>query len=170
MAAPKYLKRDATSGQVAEVITTEIGPASEVVVSTTSGGTIDPSLLPASGASTAVAGESISAGAYVYVKLSGSPAVPTLFNAVWASGGNQAIGFVLTSYTATQTATYYDGGTNTALTGLTVGSRYYGDHTTAGAAVTTVQTGAGVLSQFLGTAVSTSAIESNIEDAIVLAS
>jgi len=170
MAAPKYLKRDATSGFVSEVIATETGPSAEVVVSTTAGGTIDPTLLPASGASTAVAGESISAGAFVYVKLSGSPAVPTLFNAVWASGGNQAIGFVLTSYTVTQTATYYDGGVDSALSALTVGSRYYGDKSTAGGVTTTVPTGAGVLAQFLGTAVSTTSIEVNIEDAVILAS
>lgn len=49
MAAPKYLERDLTTGQVKEVIATETGPASEVIVSTTSGGTIDPSLLPTSG-------------------------------------------------------------------------------------------------------------------------
>src|SRR5271170_8403001 len=47
MAAPKYLERELTTGQVAEVIATETGPASEVIVSTTSAGTIDPSLLPA---------------------------------------------------------------------------------------------------------------------------
>ncbi len=46
MAAPKYLERDLVSGKVAEVIATETGPASEVIVSTTSGGKIDPSLLP----------------------------------------------------------------------------------------------------------------------------
>jgi len=170
MAAPKYLKRDTTSGNVAEVIATETGPAAEVVVSTTSGGTIDPSLLPAASAATAVAGESINAGAYVYIKLSGSPAVPTLFNAVWSSGGNQAIGFVLSSYTTSQTATYYDAGVNSALTALTVGDRYYGDKSTAGGVTTTVPTGAGVLSQFLGYATSTTAIESDLADAIILAS
>jgi hypothetical protein len=53
MAAPKYLERDVTTGKVTEVVTTETGPTPEVVVSTTPGGTIDPSLLPASGASTA---------------------------------------------------------------------------------------------------------------------
>ena len=166
MAAPKFLKRDATSGKITEVIATETGPASEVIVSTTSGGTIDPTLLPVSGAATAIAGEAISAGAFVYVKASDSK----LYNAVWASGGNQAIGFVLASYSSLDTATYYDGGVNTAVSGLTVGSRYYGDKTTAGATTATVPVGTGVLSQLLGTAVSTTAIEVNIEDSIVLAS
>jgi hypothetical protein len=170
MAAPKYLKRDATSGHVSEVISTETGPAAEVVVSTTSGGTIDPTLLPVSGASSAIAGENIPAGGYVYIKLSGSPAVPSLFKAVWSSGGNQAIGFVLTSWTTGQTATYYDSGANSGLTGLTVGSRYYGDSTTAGGVTTTVPTGAGTISQFLGTASSTTSLESDIEDGIILAS
>jgi len=46
MANPKYLERDLTTGKVAEIIATETGPASEVIVSTTSAGTIDPSLIP----------------------------------------------------------------------------------------------------------------------------
>ena|SRR5271168_1076180 len=46
MANPKYLERDPITGQVKEVIAPETGPASEVVVSTTPGGLIDPSLLP----------------------------------------------------------------------------------------------------------------------------
>lgn len=166
MAAPKYLQRNATSGQVTEVLATETGPASEVVVSTTSGGTIDPTLLPASGAASAEAGETINAGAFVYVKASDSK----LYNAVWASGGHQAIGFVLASYVSTDTATYYDSGTNGMLTGLTVGDRQYGDKTTAGGVTAVVPTGAGVLSQFLGTATDTTAIEVNIADSIVLAS
>src|SRR5208337_5412345 len=129
MAAPKYLERDAVSGKVTEVVATETGPASEVVVSTTAGGTIDPSLLPASGAATAVTGEILTAGAFVYIKASDSK----LYNAVWSAGGNQAIGFVLNSYPVPgATATYYDSGQNTSLTGLTAGSRYYGDKTTPG--------------------------------------
>lgn len=166
MAAPKYLKRDSTSGKVTEVIATETGPAAEVVVSTTAGGTIDPTLLPASGASTAVSGENLAAGDFVYIKSSDSK----LYKAVWSSGGNQAIGYVLTSYTAPAVATYYEGGQNNSLTGLTAGTRYYGDSATAGGVTLTVPTGVGVLSQLLGTSVSTTAIEVNIEDSIILAS
>lgn len=166
MAAPKYLKRDVATGKVTEVIATESGPAAEVIVSTGPGGQIDPSLLPASGAATAVAGESISAGAFVYVKAADGK----LYNAVWSAGGNQAIGFVLASYSALDVATYYDSGQNTALTSLTVGARYYGDKTVAGGTTDVVPTGAGVLSQLLGTAVSATAIEVNIEDSIILAS
>jgi len=166
MAAPKYLKRDGTTGLVTEVAATESGPASEVIVSTTSGGTIDPSLLPASGAATATAGEALSAGDFVYIKASDGK----LYKAVWSSGGNQAIGFVLSSYSSSATATYYSAGAqNTSLSGLTTGARYYGDKTTAGGVTATVPTGTGVLSQFLGNAVSTSAIEVQLMDAIVLA-
>jgi hypothetical protein len=167
MAAPKYLKRDSTSGLVSEVIATETGPASEVVVSTTAGGTIDPSLLPASGAATAVAGENLAAGAFVYIKASDGK----LYNATWASGGNQAIGFVLSAFLSTATATYYSSAHRIPLlTSLTTGARYYGDKTTPGGVTTTVPTGAGVLFQFIGYAVSTTAIEVNLSDAIVLAS
>ena len=167
MAAPKYLKRDATSGLITEVIATETGPTSEVIVSTTAGGTIDPTLLPASGAATATAGEALSAGNFVYIKASDGK----LYKAVWSSGGNQAIGFVLASFSISTTATYYSiGNQNTALSSLTTGSRYYGDKTTAGGVTLTVPAGAGVLSQFLGYAVSTTAIECAIEDAVILAS
>jgi len=170
MSNPKYLYRNPVTGQVQEVIATETGPVANVVVATGPGGTIDPSLLPISGASSAVVGESLNAGAYVYVKLAGSPAVPTLYNAVWASGGNQAIGFVLSGYSPTQVATYYDSGSNSALSALTVGDRYYGDPSNAGGVTTTVPTGVGVLSQFLGTASSPTSLESAIADAIILAS
>jgi len=170
MSAPKYLQRNTTSGQVQEVIATETGPASEVVVSTTSGGTIDPSLLPASDAATAVAGQNLTAGQFVYIALSGSPAVPSLFPAVWSSGGDEAIGFILASYTSGQTATYYTAGQNTSLSGLTVGSRYYGNSATAGGVTATVPTGAGTIDQFLGYASSTSSISTDIADGIILAS
>jgi len=166
MAAPKYLERDATSGKVTEVIATEVGPAAEVVVSTTAGGTIDPSLLPASGAATATAGESLAAGAFVYIKASDGK----LYNAVWSSGGNQAIGYVLNSYSSAATATYYSGGQNTSLTGLTAGTRYYGDKATPGGVTAVVPTGVGVIAQLLGTSTSTTAIDVNIEDGIILAS
>lgn len=165
MAAPKYLERDATTGKVTEVIATETGPASEVVVSTTAGGTIDPSLLPASGAATAVSGENLAAGDFVYIKASDG----FLYKAVWSAGGNQAIGFVLSSYIAPAVATYYDSGQNTSVT-VVAGTRYYGDKATPGGVTAVVPTGAGVLSQLLGTSVSTTAIEVNIEDSIILAS
>lgn len=63
MAAPKYLKRDGTSGQVSEVIATETGPASEVIVSTTAAGTIDPTLLPSSSTGAVVHQATIDFGA-----------------------------------------------------------------------------------------------------------
>ncbi len=171
MSAPKYLERDVTTGKVTEIVATETGPTPEVVVSTTPGGTIDPSLLPASGASTALTGEAIAAGAFVYIKAGISPPVPTLYNAVWSSGGNQAIGYVLLSYPTPGTmATYYNSGQNTSLSTLTAGLRYYGDSATPGGVTAVVPTGAGTLSQFLGTSVSDTAIEVNIEDSIILAS
>lgn len=166
MAAPKYVQRDSSSGNLKEVIATESGPAVEVIVSTGAGGIIDASLLPASDAATAVAGEGINAGAYVYVKAADGK----LYNAVWSSGGNQAIGFVITSFLIGATATYYDGGQNTGLSGLTTGARYYGDKTTAGGVTAVVPVGVGVLAQFLGYAVSTTAIASEISDAVILAS
>lgn len=167
MAAPKYLKRDASSGRITEVAATETGPTSEVIVSTTSGGTIDPSLLPASGAATAVTGEALVAGAFVYIKASDGK----LYNATWSSGGHPAIGYVILAYpTPGSTATYYPEGTqNTGLTGLTTGDYYYGDSTTPGGVTTSVPSGTGVIQQRVGMAVSTTALEVMFGDEIVLA-
>ena len=164
--APKYLERDATSGLVSEVVATASGTAANSVVTTGAGGTIDPSLLPASGAATAVAGETINAGSFVYVRAADGK----LYNAVWSAGGEGAIGYVTASYSAADVATYYSSGQNTALTALSQGVRYYGDKTTAGGVTLTVPTGAGVVHQFLGYSVSTTAIESDITDVIILAS
>jgi hypothetical protein len=166
MAAPKYIEHDTTSGNLKEVIATETGPSAEVIVSTGTGGIIDASLLPASEAATAVAGENLSAGQYVYIKAADGK----LYKAVWSAGGVQAIGFVLASFPSAATATYYDGGQNTSVSGLTAGVRYYGDPSTAGGVTLTVPTGAGVLAQFLGYAASTTAIASDICDAVILAS
>ena len=166
MADPRYLKRNPSTGLVTDTAATSVGPAPSVVVATTPGGQIDPSLIPGTGATTATAGETLSAGNFVYVSASDG----RLYNAVWAAGGSPAIGFVNAVWLAGQTATYFDGGVNGSLSSLSVGQRYYGDPGTAGAVTTTVPTGAGVLHQLIGTAGSATTLEVDIQDVIVLAS
>ena len=165
MAAPKYIKRDATSGQLKEVIATETA-AAESIISTTAGGTIDPSLLPDESLTTFVAGENLAAGAMIYIKSDGKA-----WNASAASGGNQAQGWVNAAFTTGQTATVYLGnGRNTGIAGLSVGSRYYLSTSTPGGVQSTVPTGAGNLDQFVGNASATGELDVVLDDGIILAS
>ena len=64
MAAPKYIRRNSSTGQLTETIATETGPVAEVIVATATGGTIDPSLLPVVG---------VFAKQYTYATLPGAP-------------------------------------------------------------------------------------------------
>src|SRR5271156_3037743 len=82
MAAPKYLERELTTGQVAEVIATETGPASEVIVSTTSAGTIDPSLLPVISTSGHFVQATVDFGT------DGSTATTTVTGQTWVTSGS----------------------------------------------------------------------------------
>src|SRR5271170_4247904 len=82
MAAPKYLERDLGTGQVAEVIATETGPASEVIVSTTVGGTIDPSLLPSISTSGHFVQATVDFGA------DGTNATTTVTGQTWVTSGS----------------------------------------------------------------------------------
>ena len=77
---------------------------------------------------------------------------------------------MLSAVASGASATVYLAGRNTALTALTVGTRYYLSATTPGAATATPVTGAGNKNQFLGTAVSASQIDFVRRDPVTLAS
>ena len=154
-------------------------PSANSIVMLGPTGLIDPSMLPTDSGGgggggggggavpvTAVAGENINLGSFVYVGASDSK----LYNAVWSPNGFGAIGYVLASFVAGTTATYYlSGTTNTALSGLTPGVRYYGDSSTNGGVTTVVPSGIGVVHQFVGWAVNTTTIEVNLADVVILA-
>lgn len=130
-------------------------------------GRLDESLMPVGlGADvlTANAAEGISTGAFVYINSTGEVA-----NASAAVSGTPAIGFVLETFTTGQPATVYFEGQNTGLTGLTVGARYYLSDATAGGVTTTPVSGTGKKHQFLGVAVTSTTISTEISDHIVLA-
>lgn len=130
-------------------------------------GRLDQSLLPVGiGADTYTANafENLTAGAFVYVRSDG-----TVANASANSGGNSAIGFVLTPATTGNPAVVYFEGQNNVLTGLTVGARYYLSDATAGGAITTPVVGTGKLHQFLGRAISATSISFEADDYIVRA-
>ena len=137
------------------------------IVATDGTGRLDPSIMPVgvmADTYSGTAAEALSAGAYVYIKSDGQVA-----NASGASGGNPCIGFVLTAVTAGASALVYFEGRNTALTGLTVGARYYLSDTTPGGATATPVVGAGKLHQYLGRAISTTTLSFEADDHIVRA-
>lgn len=166
MAAPKYVTRDVSTGKLKEVIATETGPTAEVVVSTNAAGYIDPTLLQDEPVATFTAGETIAAGAMVYIKSDGK-----VYNASAASGGNQAEGFAVAGIASAGSGSISLGnGKNTGVSGLTAGTRYYLSTSTPGGVQSTVPTGAGSLHQFVGYASATGELDVTITDSVVLAS
>ncbi|MGH8443835.1 MAG: hypothetical protein ACREVL_01155 [Solimonas sp.] len=150
------------------VVSTGAGDADKLIA-TGADGRIDSSVLPVGiGADTKViaASETLSAGNYVSVwNDSGTQKVR---KADATAAGKEATGFVLAGAASGANATVFFEGTNTQLSGLTPGARYYLD-TTAGAVVDTPPTGSGNVVQFIGTAVSATEISFEPDAGIILA-
>src|SRR5208282_1235173 len=137
---PKFLYRDPSSGLVTEAFATDgltSPPSAYTIVSTNADGTIDPSLLPPTGASyTGTAGEALSAGMFVYIDDDGSifaasaGASPSVNGS--EVGPNEAIGYIVTSAAQGDMVSVYFGGIDVAAVtadagGLIVGKRTYLD-------------------------------------------
>jgi hypothetical protein len=170
MAAKKYLKRDSGTGRVSEqqgTITGGSGAQDGDLVSLDSTGRLDPTVMPVGfGADTfaGTAGEALTAGDFVAINGSGA-----VVRASATSGGFDAVGFVLASSSNGAACTLYFEGRNTALTGLTPGSRYYLSASTPGGATLTPVTGAGNRHQLLGNAITATSLSFEGDDAITLA-
>lgn len=169
----KYLYRDSTSGSVQEAppVSVSVGAADAGLIPVLNGsGVLDASFMPpgiTADVYNANASGSITAGDLCYVTSGG-----LIARASAAVGGNAAWGYSLTSVTTGNPATIYFTGGDTAVTGLTVGSRYYLSASTPGAITATPVSGAGAgsLHQFVGYAVSaTKLVWDRAQDAIVLA-
>lgn len=167
MAAKQFLRL--VSGVVTAITGTIVsaGAANDGdVVVLDAAGRLDASLLPVGiGADTytSTAAEALSAGAFVYLTGTG-----TIANASGASGGNAARGFVLVASAATAAATIFFEGRNTALTGLTIGARYYLSDSVAGGLTATPVVGVGKKHQYLGSAVTATSLDSEIDDFVSL--
>lgn len=120
-------------------------------------------IAPASDTYTAESADPIVSGAYVYIKSDGKIA-----NAFADVTGEAALGFVLVGVGPAQMCTMYFNSRNTSLTGLTIGSRLFLSDIVPGEATTTPPVGVGKKCQFLGTAISTTSIDSDINGYIVL--
>ena len=111
--------------------------------------------------------EDIAAGSWCNLYLSGG--VLTARKADATAAGKECNGFVLASTTSGQTATVYLDGSNTQVTGLTIGTSYFLD-TTAGGSTATAPSGSGNVVQCLGKATAATAlmfVPTSITDTIV---
>lgn len=151
MAAPKYVAR--VLGKFKEVIAVVVATANSIVA-TDATGRIDASFLPVGVGpelTTAPAFENLSAGNFVNLFLSGGVIKVRLADATTA--GKPAHGFVLANVTAPANAQVYSlSQTNTALTGLTIGSEYYLSTTPGAVLVDPGAIASGNLNQHLGIA------------------
>lgn len=170
MPAKKYLSHAA--GRIQEVQAT-VASAGAVddgkIVALDTTGRLDASIMPVGiGADTAniQASENLAAGDFVNVWDSGGARVR---KADASTSGKEAVGFVLASVTSGSNATVYFEGSNTQVTGKTVGARQYLSASTPGAATETPPTGAGNVVQFLGVAVSATSITVEFDAGVVLA-
>lgn len=137
------------------------------IVALDASGKLDPSLLPAGvgpDIASIIASVALAAGDYVNIyDDAGTPKV----RLADASNDRPAHGFVKTAVLSGASASVYFEGPNTDLTGLTIGARYYLG--TAGAPTSAVPSLPGsVIHQLLGTAVSATSINTDIDDEIVL--
>jgi hypothetical protein len=158
-----------TSGPQEVVATTTSAGSADAgkIVGLDPAGRLDSSLMPVGiGADTYTgnAFEALTAGAFVYIKADG-----TVANASAASGGVAAVGFVLAASASGASAVVYFEGRNTAKTGLTVGTTYFLSDTVAGGVMTTPPSGTGKLYQVVGTAISSTSLNTEMSQAVIRA-
>lgn len=168
MAEGKFLRINDTSGETEELsaltVSTGATDASKII-KTDSNGLIDLSLMPVGiGPDTVdlVCSENLSAGNAVNIY--DNAGVPTVRLAD-RTNNRPAHGFVLQNFTSAQIAKVYKDSKNTALTGLTIGVRYF-----LGASgvisVTPPAAGSGHLLQPVGFASSATVLDIEIENPI----
>jgi hypothetical protein len=115
----------------------------------------------------APASENLAAGDFVNLWSDGGTLKARKADA--STTGKEAHGFVLAAVTSGNSATVYREGTNTQVSGLTVGSKYYLSAATAGGIVTTAPSATGNVIQLIGIANSATQINFTQQDVIVLA-
>jgi len=148
MAAPKYLRKG-TAGNVA-VTTAVVVATADSIPATGPDGKLDISFIPNVDVNTVLAFENLAIGDLVNFFLSGG--VTKARKADATTPGKEADGYVLAAVTAGNPATVYSEGTNSGVSGLTVGSPVFMS-ATAGLSTTTEPTAAGQVSQRIGVAI-----------------
>lgn len=151
-----------------KVISTGAGDTGKLVALDATG-RLDTSVMPTGiGADTAqiLASEILAAGDLVNIW--NNAAVANVRKADGSSAGKEAHGFVLAGFAAAATATVYFEGSNTQCTGLTPGPQFLSS-TTPGKTVATAPTGTGKVVQRCGVATSTTSMNFEASEPIVLA-
>lgn len=138
------------------------------IVALNSSGVVDITMMP-SGVGTPTqsmtAGENLSAGDFVYINTADANKI---YKADADAVAKMAIGYVLAAASTDAAVTVYFEGKNDQLSGLTIGSHYYLSATAGGVTTTKPSTG-GQIVQYLGTAITTSAIPFTKVDPIEVA-
>jgi len=172
MAAKSFMRLVAGKLQAIQAVVTSAGAANDGdIIALDSTGKIDATVLPV-GVGPDVASiivedaSGLAAGDYVNIFDNlGTPKVRLADN----SNGRDAHGFVKAAYADAATAIVYFEGPNTDLSGLTAGNRVFLG--TAGGVITTPLipiTDTGKISQFLGVAISSTEVNTDIDDCISL--
>jgi hypothetical protein len=154
MATNKFLTIVGNAVRLVQAVVSSAGPSdANKLISTNSGGVIDPSLLPA-GVELQVQAiqttENLSAGNFVNIYLDAGNKRCRLAD---ASNNRPANGYVIAAFTLGNPANVYFSGKNSALTGLTAGVQFL-SATIAGTSTATAPSAAGTLRQSLGNAIS----------------
>ena len=156
--ANKYLvPSGAGLGQVEFLVTSTGASDAGKGVATDATGRLDSSVMPVGiGADTSsiIASEALSAGNFVNIYNNACIANARKTDAT--TSGKEVHGFVLAAVASGASATVYFNGTNTAVTGATPGNVFLA--TTAGSFTSTAPSGAGNVVQYIGCAVSATAI------------
>jgi hypothetical protein len=163
----KFLNLENGKKKLDSAIDSSAGAAdSGKIIKLDSNGKIDSTLLPAGIGEDAVelpAFEDVSAGDFVNIFLDGGVAK---IRKADSSNLRDANGFVLESATAPAAVKVIFEGTNSQLSGLSIGERYYLD--SAGAVTLTPKTATGELHQYLGKAFSATELTTEKDDCIVI--
>lgn len=173
MAAFKYLALVAGKiKQIAAIVVSAGAGDDGKIVALDATGKIDISVLPVGvgpDTKSIVASETIASGAFV--NLFDSAGTIKVRNADASSNGKEAHGFVLVGGAAAASLTVYFEGTNTALTGLTLGVKYFLSHSTPGGVLVagSLSTTAGHIIQEIGQALSTTEISFEPQATVELA-
>lgn len=173
MSAVKYLALVAGKiKQIAATVTSAGAGDDGKIVALDATGKLDTSVLPVGvGADTKsiVCSENLAAGDFVNVY--DNAGTVNVRKADASSNGKEAHGFVLAAFTSGNAATVYFEGTNTQLTGLTKGVKYYLSHNTPGGVLVagSISTTAGHIIQEIGQSLSTTEISFEPQSTVELA-
>ena len=168
MAIHKVIELSSTGSQseyAGKATSAGTGDAGEFVI-LGAGGKLDATVLPngiGADAITAVAGEALIAGDFVYLTNTG-----TVMKADATTFAKRAMGYVIAAVLNAGTATVFFDESNSALSGLTAGSKYFLS-ATAGLATLTAPTAAGQFVQCLGIATSKTSLHVNLQEPILRA-